>query len=102
MTRTLYIFDQGLKGLVGHYYEYVRSIVEAAQATGIRCVVGCHEEAGDGSFASFELHSVFRDDVWATIPGEDYHSAASMNGVSARFLEDVNKVLEMHPVRHGD
>ncbi|MFT3975876.1 MAG: hypothetical protein QM688_01985 [Sphingomonas bacterium] len=102
MTRTLYIFDQGLKGLVGHYYEYVRSIVEAAQAQGIRCVVGCHEEAGDGAFASFELHSVFRDDVWATMPGEDYHSAASMHGVSARFLEDIDRIIKKHPIHPGD
>lgn len=102
MARTLYIFDQGLKGLVGHYYEYVRSIVEAAQAEGIRCVVGCHEEGGDGSFASFELYSVFRDDVWGTIPGEDYHSAASMNGVSDRFLEDILRILEKYPIQSGD
>lgn len=102
MTRTLYIFDQGLKGLIGHYYEYVRSIVEAAETAGIRCVVGCHEQAGDGSFSSFELHSVFRDDVWATIPGEDYHSAASMNGVSVRFMEDVQKILAEHPPQRGD
>ncbi len=102
MTRTLYVFDQGLKGLVGHYYEYVRSIVDAARAQGIRCVVGCHEEAGDGSFASFELHSVFRDDVWGTISGEDYHSAASMNGVSERFLEDIGTILRKHPIRSGD
>lgn len=102
MARTLYIFDQGLKGLVGHYYEYVRSIVEAAQAEGIRCVVGCHEEGGDGSFASFELYSVFRDDVWGTIPGEDYHSAASMNGVSDRFLEDIHRILDKYPIQSGD
>lgn len=102
MARTLYIFDQGLKGLVGHYYEYVRSIVAAAEAAGFRCVVGCHEEAGEGSFASFKLHPVFRDDVWASIPGEDYHSAASMNGVSSRFLEDVQKVLAKYPPEAGD
>ena len=92
ITRTLYIFDQGLKGLGGHYYEYVRSIAEAAEAAGFRCVVGCHKQAGKGSFASFPLHPVFRDDVWATIPGEDYHSAGSMTGVSERFLEDVQKL----------
>jgi glycosyltransferase involved in cell wall biosynthesis len=102
MKRTLYIFDQGLKGLGGHYYEYVRSIAEAAEAVGFRCVVGCHEEAGGGDFASFELHSVFRDDVWATIAGEDYHSAASMNGVSERFLKDVQKLLARHPAKSGD
>jgi glycosyltransferase involved in cell wall biosynthesis len=102
MTRKLYIFDHGLKGLGGHYYEYVRSIVEAARAVGIRCIVACHEQAGDGSFASFELHPVFRDDVWASLEGEDYHAATSMNGVSARFLEDVNKVVAKHPVRPGD
>lgn len=102
MTKTLYIFDQGLKGLVGHYYEYVRSIVEAAEAEGIRCVVGCHVEAGDGSFASFDLYSVFRDDVWGTIPGEDYHSAASMNGISDRFMEDASRILAEHPIKPGD
>jgi glycosyltransferase involved in cell wall biosynthesis len=102
MSRTLYIFDQGLKGLVGHYYEYVRSIVEAAQAAGLRCIVGCHEEAGDGSFASIELHPVFRDDVWATLRGEEHHSAASMKGVSARFLEDARRLLERHPIQEGD
>ena len=92
MAGTLYIFDQGLKGLIGHYYEYVRSIVAAAGAAGFRCVVGCHEEAGDGGFASFEMHPVFRDDVWGTIPGDDYHSAASIGGgESGRFLEDVQK-----------
>lgn len=102
MPRTLYIFDQGLKGLVGHYYEYVRSIVVAAEQQGIRCIVGCHKEAGEGNFASFKLHSIFRDDVWGTIPGEDYHAAASLNGVSKRFLEDVRSLLLKYPPQPGD
>lgn len=102
MTKTLYIFDQGLKGLVGHYYEYVRSIVEAAEAEGIRCVVGCHVDGGDGSFASFDLHPVFRDDVWSTIPGTDYHSPVTMNGISARFMEDASRILAEHPIKPGD
>jgi len=102
MSRTLYIFDQGLKGQGGHYYEYVRSIVEAAPAAGIRCVVGCHEQAGDGSFASFELHPVFRDDVWPSLAGEDQHSDTTINGVGVRFIEDLHKVLRKHPVQPGD
>jgi glycosyltransferase involved in cell wall biosynthesis len=102
MTKTLYIFDQGLKGLVGHYYEYVRSIVEAAEAEGIRCVVGCHVDGGDGTFASFDFHPVFRDDVWGTIPGKDYNSATNMNGISARFIEDTSRILAEHPIKPGD
>lgn len=102
MARTLYIFDQGLKGLVGHYYEYVRSIVVAAEAVGLQCFVGCHEDAAGSDFASIELHPIFRDDVWATIPGEDYHAADSLNGVSARFLEDVEKLLADYPAKAGD
>src|SRR5205085_8568154 len=30
------------------------------------------------------------------------HSAESMNGVSARFLEDLRKLLAKHPMRAGD
>jgi len=102
MTRKLYILDQGLKGLGGHYYEYVRSIVESAEAVGLQCVVGCHKQAGDGKFGSFEAHAIFRDDVWASIPGEDANSTRSMNGVSARFIEDLQELLARHPAQPGD
>lgn len=102
MGRTLYVLDQGLKGLVGHYFEYVRSIVEAAEVQGLSCVVGSHLESATADLGDFSLNPIYRHDVWGTLPGHDLHSAASMRGISQGFVDETAGLLKLHPAMPGD
>lgn len=102
MRTTLYILDQGLKGVGGHYFEYVRSIQAAAALEGIDTIIGCHATAAGGKLALGALHPIYSDDVWATLPGETYDSPVNLRGVSERFVAETRNLLTRFPPKPGD
>ena len=77
MSRKLYIINNGLKDLRGHYFETSVSIAEASRSLGLRPVLAVHitcprDLAPDG----IEFHPVFTTDHWlaqAPLPQPDLH-----------------------------
>src|SRR5262245_24239525 len=100
MTTTLYILDQGLKGIGGHYFEYVRSLVYAA--TDLDVIVACHQAAAEASLGLASIYPIYTYDVWGTLPGETYNSASNLRRVSELFIEETRDLLSRFPPKRGD
>src|SRR5262245_6527749 len=102
MARTLIILDPNLRNLQGHYFEYDRSVAEAAIRKGLECVILCHREAALPSGLEFAIHRVYSADIWRTLPGERYDSKGNIAGMSARLASETLDCLASWPLKGGD
>lgn len=94
MGRKLVILDPNLKNLLGHYFEYDRSVGEAALNKGLECYILAHREASLPSGLPFTVHPVYSWDIWKTVPGENYHSERNITEVSAAFAAETLKFFQ--------
>ncbi len=102
MDRTLYVLDQGLDSLGGHYFEYVRSIAEEALDRGLTCNVACRRGANLPSLEKIAIHPIYSGGVWETLPGNKYVSEQNIRAVSESFFVETEKFLSKHALKPGD
>ena len=102
VTQTLFILDSNLKSLFGHYFEYDRSVAEAAMRKGLDCVVLAHRDADLPAGLQIKLRPAYSADIWKTLPGENYHSERNITEVSAAFAAETFAGLDGLDVKSGD
>jgi glycosyltransferase involved in cell wall biosynthesis/2-polyprenyl-3-methyl-5-hydroxy-6-metoxy-1,4-benzoquinol methylase len=102
MTRALIILDPNLKNLLGHYFEYDRSVGEAALLKGLECIILAHRQAALPPGLPFTIHSVYSSDIWKSLPGETYHTERNITAVSAAFTSETLEFLTSRPLNRGD
>jgi glycosyltransferase involved in cell wall biosynthesis len=102
MTKTLFILDPGLKDFMGHYFEYVRSIAEAAIHRGLTCTVLSHKMAAQFTGLPFDVHPIYSADIWAILSGADYNAPDNLRAVSELFVSQTADVLSETSINEGD
>jgi SAM-dependent methyltransferase/glycosyltransferase involved in cell wall biosynthesis len=102
VTRTLIILDPNLKNLLGHYFEYDRSVADAAIRKGLDCVILAHRDAALPPSVPCMVAPVYSADIWKTLPGENYHSERNIAAVSEDFASETLEFLAKRPLSRGD
>ncbi len=98
----LYILDPNLTDFVGHHYEYARSLAEAGQAAGLKCIVLANKDFRQPPGALFEVRPVYQSGMWATLPGTDFHSNANLRWTNDRFARDTINFLSKVSLQADD
>ena len=78
MPKTLLIVEEALRDLKAHWFEYIKTITQAAEAQGYVVEVACHRNAEPKIRQTFESYPVFRharylDNHTRKLPGERYY-----------------------------
>ena len=69
MKKNIYIINNGLKDLRGHYFETAVSIAEASRALGLRPVLAAHVTCPSDIIPDgLDFHPVFTTDHWVCQP----------------------------------
>src|SRR5690349_1416500 len=98
MSKKLVILDPNLRNLLDHYFEYDRSIAEAASRNGIETAIRCHRDVVLPTDLPFAVHPVYSSDIWKTLPGESYHSEWNIQSASAAFVSETRNFLGRWPL----
>jgi len=99
---TLYILDPNLRSHVGHYFEYDRSIAEAALERGYNCAVLGHRDFALEEVTSFQVYPVYSADIWKVWSGDSYHTDSNVAAASALFETESRSFFQSHPPKAGD
>lgn len=62
--KRLLIVEEALRDYVGHWYEYVRSVVELNRAAGVEVHVAAHADAGEELRRDPSTHPLFTATMW--------------------------------------
>ncbi len=104
--RQLIVIDQNLKDLVGHHFEYDRSVSAAARREGLSCSVLCAKGAELPEIEGLRVVPVFSADIWSVKEGLEqgsgYHSPENIRHQSAVFARDALGWFRRHRLRAGD
>ncbi len=90
MTRKLYIINNGLKDLRGHYFETSVSIAEASRALGLQPVIAAHVQCPcDIVPTGLEFHAAFTTDHWMTEPPSAQPDLSGLHRHSIRLAANM-------------
>ena len=78
MPQTLLIVEEALRDLKAHWFEYIKTIVQAATAQNCSVEVACHQTADPAIQSAFSTFPIFRyarylDNQSRKLPGERYY-----------------------------
>ena len=94
MERKLYIINNGLKDLRGHYFETSVSIVEACEEIGLHPVLGAHVSCPTDLVSdNLDFHAVFTTDHWMANPPPPQPQMFGLRGEIAPLLENPIEAL---------
>ena len=93
MVSHIFILDQNLKNLIGHYFEYDRSVAEAAIRRGCECTVLAHEAADLPAGLPFDIQPIYTVDIWGTQPGANFHDTSSIEAMGELFAKETLMAL---------
>jgi len=95
MKPKLYIINNGLKDLRGHYFETSVSIAEASQSMGLHPVLAAHITCpADIVPAGLEFHAAFTTDHWMTSPPPPQPDLHGLRGELAPLASSSIEALE--------
>lgn len=78
MTKTLLIVEEALRDLKAHWFEYIKTIAQAAEAKGYKVDVACHHDAIPEIRNHFKSYPIFQyarylNNHTFILPGERYY-----------------------------
>ena len=94
MKRKLYIINNGMKDLRGHYFETSVSIAEASRSLGLHPILAAHVTCPSGIVPDeLEFHPVFTTDHWMAEPPPPQSDLLGLRGelapLASNSIEDL-------------
>lgn len=102
-NRLFHIVDPNLRDVVGHYFEYDRTVAEGAAAIGYTPVIMANHAVEAAIARQVGAHAVFRRDIWglASQGGGLVGRAIGRLRDNARFLLDLRRALRRFGLTPG-